>query len=80
MSVPVANKVLELVASIYLKSADCIKLPVRTKISVVFGVFLVIFLLTCDILVTSLPYLSVDRLMFFCSLLCGSLRVVVVVS
>ena len=74
------TKILELVAGIYLRSADCIRLPVRTKISFVAGVFLVIFLLTCDILVTSLLYLSGDGLMFFCSLLCGSFRVVVIVA
>ena len=41
--VPVRTKVLELVAGISLKSGGCIKLPVRTKILFVAGIFLVIF-------------------------------------
>ena len=63
--VPVWTKVLELVAGISLKSTGCIKLPEQTKILFAAGIFL-IFLLTCEILVTSVPYLSGDGLIFFC--------------
>ena len=49
-----------------------------TKILLVAGVFLVSFLFTCDILVTSLPYLPNDGLVFFCFRLCGGFKFAVV--
>ena len=62
--IPVQAKVLELVAGISLKSTGCIKLPIQTKIWFV-AIFLVIFLLTCDILVMPLHYLSWVMIYYF---------------
>ena len=66
------------ITGISLKSAGFIKLPIRTEILLVASVFLVSFLFTCHILVTSLPYLSDDGLMFFCFLLCGGFKFAIV--
>ena len=54
----------------FLKKRRLYQLPIRTKVIVIFYLyFLAIVLLTCDILVTSLFYLSGNVLMFFCFLL-----------
>ena len=58
-----------LVASIPSDSAGCIKLPIRPKILFVANIFLVIFLLTCEILFTSLHFFGVF-------VVCGALGLV----
>ena len=59
---------------VFLKKGRLYQTTGTTKILFVADIFLVIFLLTCDILVASLPCLSGDSLIFFCFLLCEGLH------